>query len=34
MAGVKAPNGYLWWPDYLEKDTFEQYQGYVIQHAI
>lgn len=28
--GVKAPNGYLWWPDYLEKDTFEQYQGYVI----
>ena len=28
--GVTAPNGYLWWPDYLEKDTFEQYQGYVI----
>ena len=28
--GVKAPNGYLWWPDYLEKDTFKQYQGYVI----
>ena len=27
--GVKAPNGYLWWPDYLEKDTFEQYQGFV-----
>ena len=25
--GVKAPNGYLWWPDYLEKDTFEQYPG-------
>lgn len=27
--GVKAPNGYLWWPDYLEKDTFKQYQGFV-----
>ena len=28
--GLTAPAGYYWWPDYLEKDTFEQYQGYVI----
>ena len=23
------PPGYVWWPDYLEQDTFEQYEGFV-----
>lgn len=23
------PQGYVWWPDYLEQDTFEQYEGFV-----
>lgn len=23
------PEGYVWWPDYLEQDTFEQYEGFV-----
>lgn len=23
------PPGYVWWPDYLEQDTFEQYDGFV-----
>ena len=23
------PPGYLWWPDSLERDTFEQYEGFV-----
>lgn len=27
--GVKAPNGYLWWPDSLDRTTFDQYQGFV-----
>lgn len=27
--GLVAPDGYYWWPDYLEQDTFEQYEGFV-----
>lgn len=28
--GLTAPEGFYWWPDYLEQDTFEQYEGFVI----
>lgn len=27
--GLTAPEGFYWWPDYLEQDTFEQYEGFV-----
>lgn len=28
--GLTAPEGFYWWPDYLEQDAFEQYEGFVI----
>lgn len=28
--GLTAPEGFYWWPDYLEQDTFEQYEGFVV----
>lgn len=28
--GLTAPEGFYWWPDYLEQDTFEQYDGFII----
>ena len=28
--GLTAPEGFYWWPDYLEQDTFEQYEGFII----
>ena len=27
--GLTAPEGFYWWPDYLEQGTFEQYEGFV-----
>ena len=27
--GLTAPEGFYWWPDYLEQDTFKQYEGFV-----
>lgn len=27
-AGI--PAGYYWWPDTLERDTFYQYEGFVV----
>lgn len=27
--GLTAPEGFYWWPDYLEQDTFERYEGFV-----
>lgn len=29
-AGLTAPDGFYWWPDYLKQDTFKQYEGFVI----
>lgn len=26
---LTPPDGYYWWPDYLEQDTFNQYKGFV-----
>ena len=28
-AGLTAPAGYYWWPDSLDRTTFDQYQGFV-----
>ena len=28
--GLVAPDGYYWWPDYLEQETFEQYEGFIV----
>ena len=28
--GLTAPEGFYWWPDYLEQQTFLQYEGFVI----
>ena len=27
--GLTAPAGYYWWPDSLDRTTFDQYQGFV-----
>lgn len=27
--GLTAPEGFYWWPDYLEQGAFEQYEGFV-----
>lgn len=28
--GLTAPEGFYWWPDSLEQQTFLQYEGFVI----
>ena len=28
--GLTAPEGFYWWPDYLEQDTFEQHEGFIV----
>ena len=28
-TGLTAPAGYYWWPDSLDRTTFDQYQGFV-----
>ena len=28
--GPCIPDGYLWWPDVLEQDTFHQYAGFIV----
>lgn len=29
-SGPEIPAGYAWWPNSLEQDTFEQYDGFII----
>ena len=29
-SGPEIPAGYAWWPNSLEQDTFEQYEGFII----
>ena len=30
FSGPCIPDGYLWWPDVLEQDTFHRYAGFIV----
>lgn len=29
-SGPEIPEGYAWWPDSLERDTFNRYEGFIL----
>ena len=29
-AGLTPPDGHYWWPDYLSRETFDRYEGFVL----
>ena len=33
-SGPEIPEGYAWWPDSLERDTFAQYDGFIVPEIV